>query len=118
MFSFPKLTSHRCSFIRILLRFGYTPLEEAMAMSNNDIIREIDKFMKENSPTKPLNRENDLEEQVDKLSQRVKYLEALLRDVSQIGGSLKNQASTAGGDPNIIKLAEKLASIDTAEHNR
>lgn len=82
-------------------------------MSNNDIIREIENFMKENSPAKPLNRESDLEAQVTKLSQRVKYLEAVLMDVSKIGASLKTIASAAGGDPNIIKLAEKLESIDT-----
>mmetsp|Transcript_4507 Transcript_4507/g.8673 ORF Transcript_4507/g.8673 Transcript_4507/m.8673 type:complete len:558 (+) Transcript_4507:165-1838(+) len=98
--------------------FGYTPLEEANAMSNNDIIREIEYFTKENSPAKPLNRESDLEEQVTKLTQRVKYLEAVLMDVSKIGGSLKAQASAAGGDPNIVKLAEKLSSIDATEYKK
>ena len=93
-------------------------MEEATAMSNNNIIREIENFVKEESPGKPLNRESDLEEQVTKLSQRVKYLEAVLSDVSKIGGSLKTQASAAGGDPNIIKLAEKLASINAAEQKK
>jgi hypothetical protein len=87
-------------------------------MSNNDIIREVENFMKENSPAKPLNRESDLEAQVNKLSQRVKYLEAVLMDVSQIGESLKTQAAAAGGDPNIIKLAEKLATINVAEYKK
>ena len=96
-------------------RFGYTPLEEARAMSNDKIIKVIETFQKEHSPeVGPPEEEPELEATVVQLSERVQYLESLLTEVSRIGGALKNTTSN-GGDPNVLELAEKLAAIKAEE---
>ena len=99
-------------------RFGYTPLEEAKAMANEPIIKTIEKYLLQNAPKDDdpkVNKEKELQATITQLSDRVRYLESLLTEVSKIGGALKTQTVTNGGDPNVFKLAEKLATIDTED---
>lgn len=98
--------------------FGYTPLEEAKAMANEPIIKTIEKYLLQNAPKDDdpkVNKEKELQATITQLSDRVRYLESLLTEVSKIGGALKTQTVTNGGDPNVFKLAEKLATIDTED---
>jgi len=106
--------SHVFSFFNY--RFGYTPLEEARAMSNDKIIKVIETFQKGHSSVGgPTEEEPELEATVVQLSERVQYLESLLTEVSKIGGALKTSTSNSGGDPNVLELAEKLAAIKAEE---
>jgi hypothetical protein len=97
-------------------RFGYTPLEEARAMANDKIINVLETFQSNHVQAKVADSEPELQATVVQLSERVQYLESLLTEVSKIGGALKNQTASSGGDPNVIRLAEKLASIQASEN--
>lgn len=80
-------------------------------MCNEKLITAIEKFQKENSKLPAsVDNEKELQSTVVQLSERVQYLESLLTEVSKIGGALKGQGGAA--DPNVQKLAEKLAAID------
>lgn len=95
-------------------RFGYTPLEEAKAMANENIINAIEAFQKENALPDPVDNEEQLQTTVVQLTSRVQYLEGLLGEVSKIGGALKSHQTNASTvDPNVLRLAEKLSAIET-----
>lgn len=70
------------------------------------------KFTDNLNRTNSKNGDMKLNTAVNRLSSRVKYLESLLRDVVQIGTSLKRHAGT---DANFLRLAEKLSSLDVSE---
>jgi len=94
--------------------FGYTPLEEAKAMANENIINAIEAFQKENALPDPVDNEEQLQTTVVQLTSRVQYLEGLLGEVSKIGGALKSHQTNASTvDPNVLRLAEKLSAIET-----
>ncbi len=83
-------------------------------MSNENIMNAIESFQKENALPDPVDNEKQLQTTIIQLTARVQYLEGLLSEVSKIGGALKNhQHSTTHGDPNVMRLAEKLAAIET-----
>ena len=85
-------------------------------MSNGKIIKVLEAFQKKHAPAaEPEDNESGLQATVFQLSTRVQYLESLLTEVSKIGGALKTQTASTGGDPNVIRLAEKLAAINSSE---
>jgi hypothetical protein len=53
---------------------------------------------------------SELKSTIVELNGRVQYLESLLCEVAKVGTALKKQNV---GDSNVMKLAEKLASIET-----
>jgi len=84
-------------------------------MANEPIIKALQTFKERNESSEAVDNEQELQSTVVQLSERVQYLETLLTEVSKIGGALKSQTRTSGGDPNVIRLAEKLAAIDTMD---
>jgi hypothetical protein len=85
-------------------------------MANDKIINVLETFQSNHVQAKVADSEPELQATVVQLSERVQYLESLLTEVSKIGGALKNQTASSGGDPNVIRLAEKLASIQASEN--
>jgi uncharacterized protein YoxC len=55
---------------------------------------------------------NQLKSAFNELNGKVQYLESVLAQVAKIGTALKKENI---GDSNVMKLAEKLASIQTNE---
>ena len=104
-------------------RFGHTPLEEAKSVNNTAVVKYLEKFQQEKGALKPRQQnyammpgtgaascsEKELKTSVVALSERVEYLESLLKEVSKIGVALKESPNTNGTD--VEKLAEKLAAM-------
>jgi len=103
--------------------FGHTPLEEAKSVNNTAVVKYLEKFQQEKGALKPRQQnyammpgtgaascsEKELKTSVVALSERVEYLESLLKEVSKIGVALKESPNTNGTD--VEKLAEKLAAM-------
>jgi len=104
---------------------GYTPLEEARAVSDTKIVELIEQFTsnvpeesKENKSEFSNDQTQKLQSTVSQLSERVNFLETLLTQVSKIGDTLKNESKgddSCCTDPETLKMiGEKLASIKPA----
>lgn len=76
-----------------------------------DIITEFEDSNKSITGTKAEDS-SQLKSAVNELNGRIQYLETVLAQVAKIGTALKKEKI---GDPNVMKLAEKLASIQTDE---
>ena len=124
-----------------VIRLGYTPLEEAKAVSDVKLIETIENFKKSrtsNSKEKESKRSttntssiggggstadgnSHLSSTVSELSERVNFLESLLTEVSKIGDTLKTHSNQVANtdDPDTLKqLGEKLAAMKPAVENR
>lgn len=115
---------------------GYTPLEEAKAVSDVKLIEAIEKF-KNNQPHAQKEKETkrsaptientngngngQLHNTVSELSERVNFLESLLTEVSKIGDTLKTHSHQVGNpeDPDTLQqLGEKLAAMKPVVENQ
>lgn len=83
-------------------------------MGHEKLVDVITKFEESNKNTDGIKSGelSDLKSTIVELNGRVQYLESLLSEVAKIGTALKKQNV---GDSNVMKLAEKLASIETNE---